>query len=161
MNEVLDPSEVGVALGRDTILPADVVVLAEPVGIVEGRIGEDVVGSKIWMKVAAKSIGVLRAEIRFDATQSEVHDRQPARGRVALLAIDADVAELATVGLDEFFRLNKHSTRAAAWIIDATFVRTEHFDEAPHDTGGRVELTTVLALGAGEASQKVLVDAAE
>src|SRR4051812_41664836 len=32
MDEVLHPGEVGVALGREAVLPAHVVVLAEPVG---------------------------------------------------------------------------------------------------------------------------------
>ena len=45
VDEVLHPGEVGVALGRHAVLPAHVVVLAEPVGIVEGRIGEDEVGA--------------------------------------------------------------------------------------------------------------------
>jgi hypothetical protein len=36
VDEVLHPSEVGVALGRDAVLPAHVVVAAVPVGVVEG-----------------------------------------------------------------------------------------------------------------------------
>ena len=62
VDEVLHPGEVGVALGRDAVLPAHVVVLAEPVGVVEGRVGEDVVGAEVGMEVAAEGVGVLGAK---------------------------------------------------------------------------------------------------
>ena len=45
VDEMLHPGEVGVTLGRDAKLPAHVVVLAEPVGVVEGRVGENVVSA--------------------------------------------------------------------------------------------------------------------
>lgn len=41
VDEVLDPGEVRIPLRRDAVLPADVVVFAEPVGVVEGGIGQD------------------------------------------------------------------------------------------------------------------------
>ena len=49
VDEVRDPGEVGVAFGWDAELPAQVVVLAEPVRVVEGRIGQDVVGAQVGM----------------------------------------------------------------------------------------------------------------
>ena len=161
MDEVLHPGEVGVALGRDAELPAHVVVLAEPVGVVEGRIGEDVVGAQVGMEVAAEGVGVLRAEVGLDAADGEVHHGEAAGGGVALLAVDADVAEPAAVGFDEFFRLHEHAAGAAAGIVDAALVGGEHLDEAAHDAGRGVELAAVLALGAGEAGEEILVDAAE
>ena len=77
-------------------LPAHVVVLAEivlrfardlhfgfalkecaiaqrSVGVVEGRVGEDVVGAEVGMEVAAEGVGVLGAEVGLDAAQGEVH----------------------------------------------------------------------------------------
>ena len=158
---MLHPGEVGVALGRDAELPAHVVVLAEPVGVVEGRVGEDVVGAEVGMEVAAEGVGVLGAEVGLDAAQGEVHDGEAAGGGVALLAVDADVAELAAVGFDEFFRLHEHAAGAAGGVVDAAFVGGEHLDEAAHDAGRGVELAAVLALGAGEAGEEILVDAAE
>ena len=133
VDEVLHPGEVGVALGRDAVLPAHVVVLAEPVGVVEGRVGEDVVGAEVGMEVAAEGVGVLGAEVGLDAAQGEVHHGEAAGGGVALLAVDADVAELAAVGFDEFLRLHEHAAGAAAGIVDAAFVGGEHLDEAAHD----------------------------
>lgn len=47
VDEVPHPGEVGIALRRDAELPAHVVVLAEPVGVVEGRVGEGVVGAEV------------------------------------------------------------------------------------------------------------------
>src|SRR6266487_2409417 len=103
MDEVLHPGEVGVAARGKAELPARVVVFAEPVGVVEGRIGEDEVGAEIGMEVVPEGVGLLFAEIGFDAADGEVHYGEVARGGVALLTVDADVAEVAAVGFDEFF----------------------------------------------------------
>lgn len=150
VDEVLHPGEVGVALGRDAKLPAHVVVLPKPVGVVEGRVGEDVIGAEVGMEVAAEGVGVFGAEVGLDAAQGQVHDGEAARGGVALLAVDADVAELAAVGFDEFFRLHEHAAGAAGGVVDAAFVGGEHLDEEAHDAGRGVELAAVLALDAGE-----------
>ena len=169
-------SEVGVALGRQIVstphpspLPvrggegeaAHVVVLAEPVGVVEGRVGEDVVGAEIGREIAAESVAVRGAVVGLDAAQGEVHNGEAAGGGVAFLAVDADVAKLAAVGFDEFFRLHEHAAGAAGGVVDAAFVGGEHLDEAADDAGRRVELAAVLALGAGEHGQEVFVDPAQ
>ena len=62
---------------------------------------------------------------------------------------------------DEFFRLHEHAAGAAGGVVDAAFVGGEHLDEAAHDAGRGVELAAVLALGAGEAGEEILVHAAE
>ena len=103
-------------MGRDAELPAPVVVLAEPVGVVEGRVGEELsfasqktrrvasrfgfhaharrgVGAEVGMQLAAEGVGMLGAEVGLDAAQGEVHDGEAAGVSVALLAVDADVAE--------------------------------------------------------------------
>ena len=118
VNEMLYPGEVGVALGRDAVLPAHVVVTPVPVGVVEGRVGEDVVGAQVGMEVAAERVGVLGAKVGLNAAQGEVHHGEAAGGGVALLAVDADVAELAAVGFDEFFRLHEHAAGAAGVRYD-------------------------------------------
>ena len=68
VDEVLHPGEVGVALGRNAVLPAHIVVLAEPVGIVEGRIGENEVGTQVGMQIAAEGVGILGPCIRSVTT---------------------------------------------------------------------------------------------
>ena len=161
VDEVLHPGEVGVARGRDAELPAHVVVFAEPVGVVEGRVGEDEVGAEVGMEVAPEGVGLLWAEVGFDAADGEVHHGEAAGGGVALLAVDADVAELAAVGFDEFFRLHEHAAGTAAGIVDAAFVGSEHLDEEAHDALRGVELAAFLAFGAGELAEEIFVDAAE
>src|SRR5438132_6966625 len=146
MDEVLHPGEVGVAARRKAELPAHVVVFAEPVGVVEGRIGEDEVGAEIGMEIAPESVGLLFAEIGFDAADGEVHHGEAAGGGVALLSVDADVAELAAVGFDEFFRLHEHAAGTAAGIVDTDFVRSEHIEEKTYDALLSVDLTAFLAL---------------
>ncbi len=136
----------GGAARRKAELPARVVVFAEPVGVVEGRIGEDEVGAEIGMEIAPEGVGLLFAEIGFDAADGEVHHGEAARGGVALLTVDADVAELAAVGFDEFFRLHEHAAGTAAGIVNAAFVGSEHLDEETHDTLRSVELAAFLAL---------------
>ncbi len=49
MNEVLYPSEVGVAFRWHAIRPPNVIILAIPVTIIERRIGNYVVGLEIGM----------------------------------------------------------------------------------------------------------------
>jgi hypothetical protein len=82
-------------------------------------------------------------------------------GGVALLAVDGDVAQLAAVGFDEFFRLHEHAAGAAGGVVDAALVGGEHLDEAAHNAGRGVELAAILALGAGEAGEEILIHATE
>ncbi|HSH39258.1 MAG TPA: hypothetical protein VK993_10760 [Chthoniobacterales bacterium] len=89
IDEVLHPGEVGVAARgkaelmslivltlpasrpcRCAPLPARVVVFAELVGVVEGRIGKDEVGAQIGMEIAPEGVGLLFAEIGFDAAKA-------------------------------------------------------------------------------------------
>src|SRR2546430_10792849 len=113
------------------------------------------------MEIAAEGVGVLFAEIGFDAADGEVHHGEAARGGVALLTVDADVAELAPVSFDEFFRLHEHAAGTAAGIVNAAFVGREHLDEETHNALRSVELAAFLAFGAGELAKEVFVDAAE
>src|SRR2546430_9094286 len=150
MDEVLHPGEVGVAPRRKAELPARVVVFAEPVGVVERRIGENEVYSEIGMEIAPEGVGLLFAEIGFDAADGEIHHGEAARGGVALLTVDADVAELAAVGFDEFFRLHEHAAGTAAGVVNAAFVGSEHLDEETHDALRSAQLAALLTLSAAE-----------
>ena len=162
VDEVLHPGEVGVAARRQRrTSSARRRRLRDPVAVVERRIGEDEVGLQVGMEIALEGVGVLGAEIGFDAANGEVHLGEAPGGGVALLAVDADVAEPAAVGFDELLRLHEHAARAAAGIVDAAFVRREHLDEEPDDALRRVELAAFLAFGAGELAEEVFVDAAE
>lgn len=159
VDEVLDPCEVCIPLRRDAVLPADVVVFAEPVGVVEGGIGQDEVGPEVGVERAAEGVGVLGSEVGLDAPEGEVHDGEAAGGGVALLAVDADVAKLAAVGFHEFLALDEHAARSAGGVVDASPVRSDHLDEEADDAGGGVKLAAVLPLGAGELGEEVLEDA--
>jgi len=176
VEEVLHPGEVGVADGWRAVAPARVVPepVAAPVAHVEGRIGEDVVGLEVLVQVAMETVGVLVAEIGFDAANGEVHLRQLPRGRVALLTEDADVAfgfgkgvsraRVAIAGgvfFDELDRLHEHAARTAAGIEHAALVRGKHFDEQLDDAAGRVELPAFLAFRAGKLGEEILVHAPE
>ncbi len=154
-------AKLALPLGGNAVLPAHVVISAVPVGIVEGRIGEDEVGLEVFMQVAAEGVGLLRAEVGLDAANGEVHDGQAAGGGVAFLAVDGDVADASAVFQHEFLRLHEHAAGAAAGVVDAAFVGREHLDEQADDAARGVELAAVLALGAGELGEEIFIDAAE
>src|SRR5258705_10270825 len=102
------------------------------------------------MQIAPERVGVLGAEVGFDAANRELHHCKPARGGVALLPVDADVAAVAAVGFNEFFGLHEHAAGTAARSVDSAFIGAEHLEEATKDAGRRIKLAAVLALGAGE-----------
>ena len=72
VDDVLDPAEIGIPLRRQTVAPADVIVLAEPVTDVEGEVGQDVIRLEIRVEILAEGVGRVGAEIAFDATDGEV-----------------------------------------------------------------------------------------
>ena len=113
------------------------------------------------MEIAPEGVGLLCAEVGLDAADGEVHHGEAARGGVALLAVDGDVAEPAAVGFDEFFRLHEHAAGTAARIVDAALVGREHLDQEADDALRRVELAAPLAFGTGEFAQEVFVHAAQ
>jgi len=63
--------------------------------------------------------------------------------------------------LDKLLALHEHAARAAARIIDPALIGCQHLDQHAHDMRRRIELAALLALGAGELRQEILVDAAE
>ncbi len=136
--------------------------LAAPVAVVERRVGQDEVGPQVGVQIAVEGVVAVVAEVGVDAPQGEVHLGQPPSGGVvALLAVDADVADAAAVGLNELLALHEHAARAAAGVVDAALVRGQHLDQQAHHAARRVELAALLALGAGELAEEVFVDAAE
>ena len=72
---MLHPGEVGVALGRDAVLPALVVgePFAAPVGDVERWIGQDEIGLEVGMAVVVERVAV--GDLPIDASDGEVHLR--------------------------------------------------------------------------------------
>ena len=140
--------------------------LAAPVGDVEGRVGEDVVGPQVGVAVVVETVAVL--DLGLDAPDREVHLGHPPGGVVGLLAIDGDVAlGLAAVpvavgvGVDERLRLDEHAGGAAAGVVDPALVGLQHLDEEAHHSARGVELAALAALGQGELLQEVLVDVAQ
>ena len=147
---VLNPGEVGVSGGRDAISPTPVVLetVAAPVGNVERGIGEYVVGPEVGVAVVVEGIAVLYLSVVYGA-YGKVHLREPPGGVVGFLSVDGDVGPgpaavsvSAGVGVDELDRLNEHTGRAAAGVIDAPVVRLYHLDEQLDDAARGVELAT-------------------
>ena len=91
MDDMLHPGEVGVALGRDAVLPALVFgqPFAAPVGDIEGRVGQDEVGLEVGVTVGVEGVAV--GDLALNAANGEVHLGQSPRRVVRLLAINRDV----------------------------------------------------------------------
>ncbi len=66
-----------------------------------------------------------------------------------------------SVGFDELLALHEHASRAAARVVHPALVRGKHLHQQLHHAPRRVELAALLALGARELGQEVLVDAAQ
>ena len=81
------------------------------------------------MERTAEGVFLLRSEVSLDTSEGEVHDGEAAGGGIALLTVNADVAELAAVGFHEFLTLDEHAAGAAGGIVDASLVRGDHLDE--------------------------------
>lgn len=63
---------------------SDDVVLEEPVEVVEGRVGKDVVGAEVRMEVVAEGVGLLGAEVGLFAAQGDTDERGGIEGVVIL-----------------------------------------------------------------------------
>src|SRR5665648_301776 len=163
VDHVLHPGEVGVAHRRRPVLPAHVVAqaLAAPVAHVERRVAEDEVGLQVLVLIGVEGVGVVRPQVALEAADGEVHLGQAPGGGVALLPVDGDVAAAAAVLLHEALALHEHAARTAAGVVHAALERLEHLDQQLDHAARRVELAAALALGAGEAAEEVLVDAAQ
>ena len=61
-------------------------LLAAPIAVVKGRIGEDVVGLQIGMPIIVE--GIAMRDLCVDATDCEVHFREPPRCVIRLLPVD-------------------------------------------------------------------------
>ncbi|CFL20962.1 Uncharacterised protein [Burkholderia pseudomallei] len=108
-----------------------------------------------------KRIGRFLAEVSCEATNRQVHCHQSPSGRVRFLSVDADVVRLTAVRLDEFLGLHEHATRPAAWVVHASLVRSQHFDEHAHHRGRRIELPPFLAFSRRKLPEEVFVHLAE
>ena len=73
----------------------------------------------------------------------------------------AAVAVPLGVRADELHRLHEHARGAAAGVVHPAAVGLEHLDQELDHAARRVELAALLALGARELREEVLVDAAE
>ena len=132
-----------------------------PVADIERRVGQDEIRAQIGELVAPEGVIRLTAQVEVDAADCQVHRRQAPGGRVGFLAEDRHVADLAAMGLNELLALHEHAARAAAGVVDLAMVGAENGHQRFDDAARGVELTTALALGAGEHAQKVFVDLAQ
>ena len=164
VEHVLYPREVRIPTRRYAVFPASVVLegFLSPVGLVEGRIGEDIVRLEVGVHIVEKRpFGVPRYELRIEMADGEIHFGEFPCRLVRLLTIDGDVLNASPMFLDEFFTHDKHSATPARGVVDPTFVWLYHLDHEFDDSLRRIELSSSLPFSIGKLTKKVLVDITE
>ena len=164
VNHVLDPGEVRVACGRDSVFPARVVLqlFLAPVLEVERRVRHDEVEAFGGVQVVEECVFVVFAEVCVDAADGHVHFRHFPGVGVGFLSIDAYVVAVAAVVLDELDALHEHAAGAAAGVINAfAFTWLEDFDDGLDNACGGVEFAALDAFVTCELRDAVFVGATE
>ena len=94
--------------------------------------------------------------------EQHVHLADGPRAQVLLLAVERQVARIASVALDVMRTLDQHAAGAGGRVADAhSFGRRQQLDDELDDHPRRVELAALLAGVVGELLDEVLVGAAE
>src|SRR5215469_6184702 len=163
MNDMFDPGKVGVAYRGRSILPAHVVTqtVTTPIAHVERWIGEDEVGFEVFVQVILEGVCVVWSQVGLNASNSKIHFRQAPGRRVGLLSKNREVAEAASVRLDEFLRLDEHAAGAAAGVVDSALVWFDHLYQQLDHRLRCIELAAAFSFGAGKLAEEVFIDPAE
>ena len=162
-NHVLQPSEVGIALWRNTIAPAHILLQAvgSPVAHVERWIRHHEVCLQRRVLVIEESICILIAQVGLNTTDGKVHHRHLTGVGIDFLSEDTQVLDVALMVAHEVGTLHKHTTTTHGRVVAATFVRLQHGNDGANDAARRVELTSILALERSEFRQTVFVGASQ
>ena len=146
-DHVLQPCKVGVASRRRTILPTDVIneFIRAPAGKIERRIRHNIIRFELRVTIVKERVRIKLAEVSFNTTNSKIHLSHLPCGRVGVLTKDGNLVDVAAVIFDEFCRLNEHTTRAAARVINTSIKRLQHLNKGTHNTRGSIELTSKFA----------------
>ena len=59
---------------------------------------------------------------------------------------------------DKLLTRDKHTTRSATRIVDATLIRREHLNQHSHHSRRRIKLSPLLAFSARKLRKKVFID---
>ena len=108
------------------------------------------------MEIVAEGVRMFGAKVGTESPNGQIHDGQPPCCGIGFLSVDGNVADTTAVFFDEFFRLNKHASGAATWVIDTALVRCEHFNKNANNAARRVELATLLPFGAGKLREEIV-----
>ena len=109
------------------------------------------------MDIIKERIFICRSKIRIDTPDGKVHHRHFPGSRIAFLAINRQIVNVALVTLDELGRLHEHPATSTARVVYAPVIGLDNLDERLHDTRRRVEFASVLSLGFGKLAQAVLI----
>src|SRR5207249_3290689 len=103
----------------------------------------------------------LLTKIEIHTANGHVHRGKSPRCWVRFLPIDGDLADATAMFFNEFLRLHKEPARAAAWVVDATSERLQHFYHQRNYGLRCVVLAALLTLGNGELAEEVFVHVTE
>ena len=113
------------------------------------------------MLVVEEGVSIRLTKVGLQTTDGYVHvGHLPCRG-VGFLSVNADMTQLLLMVGDKLGTLHKHTTRAAAGVIDTTFVRLQNFYDGTHDATGGIEFAGILTFHRGKLLQAVFIDASQ
>ena len=81
------------------------------------------------VQVLVERVAPARPEVGLDASDGQVHLRQPPGRVVQLLAVHGDVVPAPAMGLHEALGLDEHAARPAARVVDPALVGLDHLDQ--------------------------------
>ena len=111
MNHVLNPSVVGVAGRRKTILPTHIIgqLLLIPRVIVERRIGKNKVRFQSGVKVIRECVCLISAEVGVNTTNSHIDLCHLPSVSICFLTVNSNSSTVAGMSLNKLCALNEHT----------------------------------------------------
>ena len=113
------------------------------------------------MTIIQKGIRCIGAEVRLNAANGQVHLCHLPCGRIRILAINGNVADIAAVVLYKFCGLHEHAAGSAAGIIYAALIWFQHLNQGTYYAGRRKEFSAALAFLLSKHRKTILISTAQ
>ena len=110
------------------------------------------------MLVLRESVVGLHAEVCRNAANRQIHFSQFERGGRTFLPVNRNVLRITVVALHKLHRLHKHSSRAAAGVVNLPLVGLDQLRNQVDNALGRVEFALSFAFSQCEVAQEIFID---
>ena len=136
-------------------------MVSAPLLHVKGRVCQNEIEALVLVAVLEKCICIELSQIGLDTSYGKVHRGHLPGSGIALLAIDRQIVDLASMVLHEIGRLHEHATGSAARVVHTAMIGLDNLNQRSNNTGWGIELSGVLPFLLGKLRKTVLVGAPE